>query len=245
MALAVRSGRGGVTVAHAVHAARIDAGIGFEWDRLPAAVADVSGVDPEAADVVFRREGASHAGLHRRTAIRRLWASQVDAAFLDEIAAMPALEMLSLQRVTATDLQPLARLRQLRRLVVRDATRVLDLEWTRALALESLGLENLRSVDSLEPLADQRGLRGLGVEGAMWTAMRVRSLAPLRELERLEYLFLTNLRVHDGSLRPLHGLARLRFLQCARYYAGGEFAALAAARPELQGNWLPWTAARK
>jgi hypothetical protein len=233
-----------VTVAHAAHAARIDGGVGFEWDRLPAAVTTVSGVDPAAADVVFRREGASHVGLHRYTAIRRLWASQVDAAFLDEIAAMPALEMLSLQRVTAINLQPLARLLRLRRLIVRDATRVVDLEWTRALTLESLALENLKSVCSLEPLADQHGLRGLGVEGAMWTAMRVHSLEPLRNLERLEYLFLTNLRVRDGLLRPLHGLTRLRFLQCARYYADGEFALLATARPDLQGNWLPWGTAR-
>ena len=229
-----------MTVAHAAHAARIDGGVGFEWDRLPAAVTSVSGVDPEAADVVFRREGTSHVGLHRYTAIRRLWASQVDAAFLDEIAAMPALEMLSLQRVTAINLQPLARLLRLRRLIVRDATRVVDLEWTRALALESLALENLKSVCSLEPLADQHGLRALAVEGAMWTAMRVHSLEPLRNLERLEYLFLTNLRVRDGSLHPLHGLTRLRFLQCARYYDDREFAALASARPELEGNWLEW-----
>ena len=234
-----------MTVAHAAHAARIDGGVGFEWDRLPAVVTHVSGVDPDATDVVFRREGASHAGLHRCAARRRLWASQVDAAFLDEIAAMPSLDTLSLQRVTASDLQPLARLRQLRRLVVRDATRIIDLEWTRALTLESLALENLSSVKSLEPLTDQRGLRALGVEGAMWTAMRVRSLEPLRNLERLEYLFLTNLRVQDGSLRALHGLSRLRFLQCARYYADGEFAALAAARPGLQGNWLQWGAARR
>ena len=234
-----------MTVAHAAHAARIDGGVGFEWDRLPAVVTHVSGVDPDATDVVFRREGTSHAGLPRCTAIRRLWASQVDAAFLDEIAAMPSLDTLSLQRVTASDLQPLARLRQLRRLVVRDATRVVDLEWTRALALESLALENLSSVRSLEPLVDQPALRALGVEGAMWTAMRVHSLEPLRNLERLEYLFLTNLRVQDGSLRALHGLSRLRFLQCARYYADGEFAALAAARPGLQGNWLQWGAARR
>lgn len=233
-----------MTVAHAVHAARIDAGVGFEWDCLPTAVTSVGDVGPNASDVAFRRERSSHAGLHRFTSIRRLWASSVDAAFLDEIAAMPALEMLSLQRVTATDLQSLARLPRLRRLVVRDATRVADLEWTRALSLESLGLENLKLVSSLEPLAEQTGLRGLAVEGAMWTPMRVHSLEPLRALKRLEYLFLTNLRVHDRSLRPLHGLPSLRFLQCARFYADGEFAALAAARPGLQGNWLQWVMAR-
>lgn len=244
MALALRSGRGGVTIAHPVHAARIAAGVGFEWDRLPASATAVSDVDPNASDVVFRREGASHAGLHRFTSIRRLWASKVDAAFLEEITAMPALETLSLQRVTATDLQPLARLSRLRRLVVCDATGIADLEWTRALSLESLGLENLKAVCSLEPLAEQTGLHGLAVEGAMWTSMRVQSLEPLRSLERLEYLFLTNLRVHDRSLHPLHGLPSLRLLQCARYYADGEFAALAAARPGLQGNWLQWAMAR-
>jgi hypothetical protein len=140
--------------------------------------------------------------------------------------------------VTVTDLRPLAALPRLRRLVVKDAPRIEDLEWTRGLQVESLGLENFKRVTLLDPLAQLTGLRGLAVEGSMWTAMRVASLQPLAGLQALEGLFLTNLRVADRSLRPLHALPELRELQCARWYAEGEFAALAAARPDLRCCWF-------
>lgn len=229
-----------MTVAHADHGARIEAGIGFEWDRIPRTVTSLAEVDPDATDACFRRERASHRGLHRRATLRRLWADAVDASFLEEIASMRSLEVLYLQRVTAPNLQPLADLPRLRRLVVKDAPRIDNLEWTTRLpAIESLGLENLRRVTSLEPLANLTGLRALGVEGSMWTPMRVATLQPLSVLARMESLFLTNLRVLDGSLQPLHGLPALRVLQCARYFADDEFAALAAARSGLRCTWLP------
>lgn len=228
-----------MTIAHASHAERIAAGIGFEWDRLPETATHIAQVDPDAADVRFRRERRSHAGLHRFTAIRRLWADAVDASFLEEIAAMQGLELLGISRATASDLRPLAALPRLRRLIVRNATRVADLDWVRGLpALEVLGLENLPRVSSLAPLSALTGLRSLGVEGSMWTAMRVESLAPLRPLQELEYLFLTNLRVQDRSLQPLHGLTSLQVLQCARYFDEAEFAALQAARPDLSCSWF-------
>lgn len=229
-----------MTVAHADHGARIEAGIGFEWDRIPRTVTSLAEVDPDATDICFRRERASHRGLHGRGTFRRLWADAVDASFLDEIASMHSLEVLYLQRVTATSLQSLAALPRLRRLVVKDAPKVENLEWaTRLPAIEALGLENLRRVASLEPLANLAGLRALGVEGSMWTAMRVATLQPLSALARMEYLFLTNLRVLDRSLRPLHGLPALRVLQCARFFADAEFAALGTARPGLRCAWLP------
>jgi hypothetical protein len=228
-----------MTIAHLDHAERIAAGIGFEWDRLPHKVASVADVGADDIEVSFHRERDSHRGLHRHGAIRRLWADGIDAAFLDEIARMPALETLYLQRVTATDLRPLAALPRLRRLIVKDATRIDDLTWVAGLAaIETLGLENLKRVASLEPLSGLTGLRALGVEGSMWTPMRVATLQPLAALTGLEYLFLTNLRVADRSLRPLHGLSGLRSLQCARWYEDGEFAALAAALPGVRCGWL-------
>jgi hypothetical protein len=227
-----------MTIGSADHAARIAAGVGFEWDLLPRPVCSVGEIGADAIEVCFRRERHSQRGLHRHAAIRTLWASGVDDAFLDEIVRMPALETLSLGTVTAADLRPLAALPRLRRLVVKDAPRIEDLEWTRGLQVESLGLENFKRVTLLDPLAQLTGLRGLAVEGSMWTAMRVASLQPLAGLQALEGLFLTNLRVADRSLRPLHALPELRELQCARWYAEGEFAALAAARPDLRCCWF-------
>ena len=67
--------------------------------------------------------------------------------------------------------------------------------------------------------------------------MRVSSLAPLAHLKRLGSLFLTNLRVADGSLEPLHDLPVLQVLQCADFFRPEEMKALAHAKPGLRCDW--------
>lgn len=221
------------------HQERIDAGLGFIWDTLPERSQAAADIHPGAHDVVMYRSKHSHKGIAAHRHIRRLWAHAVDQAFLDEIAQLDALEMLYITRVSATDLTPLRNLPQLRSLSVIDATKVTDLGWLPSTAsLQALAVENLKRVTDLDALASLTQLKALAVEGSMWTAMRVASLAPLSALKQLEHLFLTNLRVVDKSLRPLHALTGLRALQCANFYPAAEFMALAHARPQLRCDWF-------
>ena len=223
-----------MTVHHEAHRLRIAAGIGFEWDCLPAVVGHAAQVPAGARELRFRREGRSHRGLRDYAGLRQLWAYNVDQDFLEEIAALPSLEMLHLDHVTASDLSPLSALGSLSRLTLVGATKVPDLAWLAGLGgLRVLGLEHIPKVHDLAPLTHVPGLTALAVEGSLWKAMRVDTLGPVATLAQLQALFLTNLRVADGSLRPLHGLACLRTLLCARFFPPAEFSALAAARPDL------------
>ncbi len=72
----------------------------------------------------------------------------------------------------------------------------------------------------------------------MWTTMRVASLAPLSRLQDLRWLFLTNCRAVDRSLRPLYSLARLEVLDCAAFFPDEEFVRLRAALPRLRCDWF-------
>jgi hypothetical protein len=228
-----------MTAANPDHAARLAAGILDDRTTLPPFVEHVDAVPADAALARLCRVKASHRGIARRSALRSLWAHAVDADFLGEIAQLRELRDLHLSRVTAPDLAPLAQLQRLERLTVMDATRVTDLDWLPATApLTVLGLENLKRVDDLAPLARFTGLRALAVEGSLWTTMRVRSLEPLARLTQLQHLFLTNLRAADQSLRPLHGLRGLRELQSARFFPRAEFEALQRANPSLHCRWF-------
>lgn len=221
------------------HQERIDAGLGFIWDGLPQRGPTTTDIQPDARDVVMYRIKQSHKGIGAHRHIRRLWAHAVNQAFLEEIAQIDALEMLYITRVSATDLTPLRNLQRLRSLSVIDATKVTDLNWLpRTASLQALAVENMKRVTDLDALALLTQLKALAIEGSVWTAMRVASLAPLRALKQLEYLFLTNLRVADKSLKPLHGLTGLRALQCANFFPDAEFAALANARPGMRCDWL-------
>lgn len=219
---------------------RVEAGIGFDWQALPPRVSDSAAVDPAAGTVRFERVRASHRGLARFTAIRRLFAYGVDPAFLEEIAQLAALDTLYMQRVTATDLAPLRGLGHLRRLVIDSPTRIDSLDCVAELSpsLQALAIENAPKVHDLAPLAALTGLRTLAVEGSLHRTMRVASLAPLGGLHELEALFLTALRVEDGRLAPMASLRRLRVLEFADDYAAGEIDALARALPDTRCPWF-------
>jgi hypothetical protein len=228
-----------MTVQHESHRDRVEAGIGFEWDLLPPVVGRPEEVEPGATDVRLRRTLSSHRGIADLTDVSRLWAYGVDQDFLDEICGMHALDSLYLERVTASDLSGLVGLVRLRHLSVIDATKIESLEWIPVHdGLESLALENLARVRDLGPLARVSALRSLAVEGSIWTPMRVATLHPLSGLTSLESVFLTNLRVADGSLEPLHALPRLQVLQCARFFAREEFRRLEESRPGLRCQWF-------
>jgi len=221
------------------HRQRLDADIGYEWDKLPDAVEQLDGVSDDCQQLVLRRIGKAPRGLQRLGGLKMLRAHSVDQAFLDEIVALEGLEHLSLNRVTATDLSGLRRLPRLRRLDLSDATRIDALDWLpESPTLRSLAFENLPRVADLDALTSLASLTALGVEGSMWTPMRVASLSPLATMPNLRALFLTNTRVSDRSLAPLAGLANLQVLSCARFFPDSEFRALRAARPGLQCSWF-------
>jgi Leucine-rich repeat (LRR) protein len=231
-----------MTIHHIAQQQRIDAKLGFDWDQLPAAVTQLTEVSSSTLTLRLRREGKSYRGISRLQQLKQVWAYDVDQAYIDELCELTSLESLYLERVTATDLAPLAALTHLSRLMVVGATKINDLNWvSQHHSLRALALENFRQVSDLQPLASLSGLAALAVEGSMWTAMRIATLQPLANLMQLESLFLTNLRVQDRSLQPLHGLRKLRVLQCAKFYPREEFTKLQLALPALQCDWFDAT----
>lgn len=228
-----------MTIAHESHRQRIEAGIGFEWDCLPERHFDMNDVPAHATALSFHRRKDSHRGIGELQDLDTLWAHEVNQAFLEEICTIPSIRVLFMEFVRATDLACLESLPRLERLIVKDATKLTDLEWARPLrSVRALGLENLKRVSSLEPLADLAQLTAVGVEGSMWTPMRVASLEPLSHLQQLRSVFLTSLRAADRSLRPLQGLPHLEVLQCADAYPAEEMRALARAQPQLRCSWF-------
>ncbi|HEX7813990.1 hypothetical protein [Dyella sp.] len=221
------------------HRERIDSGLGFVWDKLPTAAHTAADIPPGATDVVLLRIKRSHKGIAGQPQIRRLWAHNVDQAYLDEITPLRDLESLYMTRVTATDLSALRDMPKLQSLSVIDATKLTTLDWLpRTPTLRALALENLKRIESVDALSSLPQLRAVAIEGSMWTPMRIASLQPLAALHALEYVFLTNLRVADKSLEPLHGLKQLKALHCADFYNAAQFRKLALAQPRLRCDWF-------
>ena len=222
-----------------LHQERIDAGVSFDYDALPPHRTSLADVRRDATELRFRRQRSSHNGIGRFRDLRRLWLYSVNQRFLDELAEITTVEMLFIEGLTATDLTPLKRLGKLRRLIIHGGTKIQSLDWVAALPqLEAFAIENFKRVSDLDPIISLTSLTALGIEGSIWTSMRVSSLAPLAQLRGLRFLFLTNLRAADRSLRPLHSLANLQVLQIGAVFPDEEFLLLRRALPELHCDWF-------
>jgi hypothetical protein len=221
------------------HQDRIDAGVSFDRTSLPAHRTSLADLAHDATELRFRREGSSHRGIRRFGKLRRAWLYSVNQDFLEELAELPEIEQLFIDGTTATDLTPLHRLRHLRRLIVNGGTKIQSMDWVLGLSpLEALAIENFKRVLYLDPIASVTSLTALGIEGSIWTRMRVATLAPLSGLHRLRYLFLTNLTASDDSLHPLHSLARLEVLQIGALFPDAELLGLRQALPRLRCDWF-------
>ena len=221
------------------HQQRIDAGIGFQWDSFPPYLLEPPRADATDRLLRLRRKGKSHRGVSACTSVRELWAHSVDEAFLAEICELKELTFLHIEGTSVSDLSPLRRLSKLDRLFITGATIVRDLAFLDAHSrLSALGLEHFPEVRDLEPISSLPELVGLAFEGSVWTPGQVVSLSPLKTLARLQCLCIVNLKVADGSLRPLHELPSLQALQCANYFSELEFSALKSSKPNLECDWL-------
>ena len=218
-----------------------------DWEEW-ASFATTSGaevpLDAERAWVT--RERSSHRGIGDRQALRHLVAGAADQAFLDEICALTGLERLELEYpVTARSLDGLRALTRLRHLSidsprnVTDFTPVLDLP-----ELRTLLITNAKHLTDLGWLAGATHLEVLGIEGSIWTAQRIPSLAPLAGLTGLRAFFAVSARLADRTLTPLAECPRLELLSCARMAPREEFERLHARRPDLVCTWVrreAWT----
>jgi Leucine-rich repeat (LRR) protein len=146
----------------------------------------------------------------------------------------PGVERLFLLAYTETDLLPLARLKSLTSLVMKDRPQVRSLDgvdnfpWLHELGihlasnlvdlsgleransplLEVLSLTHNRSMRTIEEIAACSGLRILNLTDDA----DIQSVASLAGLARLERLYLGSTRVVDGDLQPIANLPRLEVL---------------------------------
>jgi Leucine-rich repeat (LRR) protein len=206
------------------------------WDG---AVDDVSEAPADAVSIRLKSGTKNIERLPSFTQLTALWCFDIGAAALDAICACRSLTALYVENIKTADLSALSRLTHLNVLGLERCSKVTSLTDLEQLgSLQQLGITHFKNVRNLEPLARLSQLRALAVGGSMWTAMDVASFQPLRELQDLEYLHLTNIKSRDGSLEPLARLPRLRKLEIANFYSVSEFARLARRLPLTECQWF-------
>lgn len=171
--------------------------------------------------------------------LRYLWTSRLPESEAEAVGRVAQLERLVVHDYRPADLKPLAGLHRLKRLAIVGSSKLRSLAGVEQLnELRELILFDNCNYSDLRPLSSLATLDTLCLEGGFSKKLRVDSLRPLAELERLTQLRLAGIQVGDKSLAPLQGLSRLRSVFIARNFPKPELRALAVALPLAKGEFL-------
>ncbi|WP_338502243.1 hypothetical protein V6R86_03775 [Sphingomonas kaistensis] len=197
-------------------------------------------IPPQAGEVWLNRQKLNYRGISDKNAIRHLIAANVDQAFLGEIGSLVDLKRLELEcPFLAADLTPLLSLTNLEHLSIDSPRNLSDLSPLLELPrLKTLLITNAKKMPNIEWLRGAHHLEVIGIEGAIDCDYTIQSLAPLAGLRSLRAFLGVSTRLADKSLMPLAECPKLEFLAIARFAPRSAFEQLQQARPDIFCRWF-------
>jgi hypothetical protein len=210
-----------------------------EW-REKYAYQQASDIPVDATRAWIGRQKLNYRGLGQRRALRHLISGNVDQLFLEEIGELKDLERLELEwPMVAKDLTPILRLEKLTFLSIDSPRHIADfhplLELTR---LRTLIITNAKKMTDLTWLREAHHLNVIGIEGGMYSPFTIPTLQPIAGLRSLRAFLGVSTKLADRSLAPLKDCPRLEYLSIACVAPQTEFDRLKAAKPDLACNWF-------
>lgn len=173
--------------------------------------------------------------LPRIEGVRHLWLnSRVPQRLFDAACNVPGLESLYIKWSGIKNLDSVTRAKTISHLHIGSSTGLTSIEPLRGMnSLQWLGLESVTRISSLEPISELALLKGLTLEGSMWTTQYVETLKPIGKLRNLEYLSIANLRSRDRTLEPLFSLTKLQVFNAAQWWDTAELSEIERRNPGL------------
>jgi hypothetical protein len=219
-----------------------------EW-REKFAYGEAKDIPTDATRAWIGRQKHNYRGVSQRRTLQHLISGNVDQPFLDEIGALDNLERLELEwPMVAKDLTPLLGLVKLTFLSIDSPRNISDFRPLLSLpSLRTLIITNPKKMVDLQWLSNAHHLEVIGIEGGMWSPFTIPSLQPLAGLRSLRAFLGVSTKLSDKSLAPLADCPRLEYLGVACVAPQAEFDRLKAAKPDVACDWFRpemWAALR-
>lgn len=211
----------------------------IEWRDLHA-YSDANDIRADATKAWIGRKKLNYRGIGEPCTLQHLISANVDQPFLDEIGELANLKRLELEwPMVAHDLRPLLRLQKLTFLSIDSPRNIADFRLLLDLpALRTLIITNPKTMEDLEWLHEADHLEVIGIEGGMWSPYKIPTLKPLAGLRSLRAFLGVSTKLADKSLEPLVDCPRLEYLGIACVTPQAEFDRLKRAKPDLICNWF-------
>lgn len=142
--------------------------------------------------------------------------------------------ILEIAYCTFDDLSDLRFIRGLKNLKIHSNTKLRTLESIQKLSdLDTVFVSDVPKIDDLSPISSLKNISTFGICGGMHASIKLKSLEPLSQLEKLKEFYIVSARVLEGGLRPLKKCRSLKHLSVSNQFKTEDYAYLLAIRPDI------------
>jgi hypothetical protein len=174
--------------------------------------------------------------------IENLWTyHKLNQEMFEIICELPNIKGLNIKWSGLKSIDSIVKLDSLKHLYIGSSTSVENIRvLPQLLKLETLSIENFKSVSDFGPISNMTNLIGLGLNGGMYSTLKIDSLEPVGHLTNLKHLQLINTTIKDKSIKPILNLKELECLRLTYKWTENDFELLRANLPRLKyGNVVP------
>ncbi|VXC97729.1 Internalin G [Pseudomonas sp. 8Z] len=207
----------------------------FELTRATNSVSDDLSELPQHSEyIACFGKCKSLAELDKFTNLRFLWISGVNEKQAQILPTLESVETLVVHDLRTETLSLLKCFPNLETLMIWGNTKTSKLtELAYLKKLKILGLEHFPKIAKIDEISLLKNLKMLCLTGSVDAALNIDTLEPLAELQDLELLHITNLKVSDESLSFVKKLRSLKELQISNQFPTAEYASLKSKRPDI------------
>jgi Leucine-rich repeat (LRR) protein len=166
--------------------------------------------------------------------------SRVPQDIFESVCLMPNLVGLNIKWSGIKDISSIVKLKNIRNFNLGSSTQVESIDILGEMSnLTFLRLENIKKISAIEVLSKLKNLIALWFGGSVWTTQIVETLEPLRNLQKLQFLSMSNLKTKDNTIKFLAEIKSLRYLTGPSFFPKGfdwfgEYDYLRKMNPELR-----------
>lgn len=209
----------------------------FRIDERPQFIDDLNDVDENSTELLIRGKTKNIERLKSFSNLKKLWIYTVNQNEFNKILSLANPKMLHIYELKAEDLSIIGSLKDLEVLALEWNTKA-QILWdiSKNTSLKSLSIKDFSKLYDISNLQKSTSLELLDLSGGIWNSLNLYTLQPLRYLNNLKFLGLSNIRVKDESLEPISELIKLQELEISNQFPTEEYARLSVSLKNTKCN---------
>ncbi|CRK84579.1 leucine-rich repeat domain-containing protein [Neobacillus massiliamazoniensis] len=211
----------------------------FPTGKQPKFVKDLKDIKEAPTEIALQGKTQNLQHLSNLPHIETVWIYTVNQKEFDLIINSINPKTLYIYEMRVEDLSALERLENVEKLYLcwnPKATKLWDM--SKNPNLKYLSIEDFKRLNQIDPIESCSYLEELNLSGGIWNTLIINTLSPIKNLQSLKILGLSNIKLKDESLEPISYLKNLLELELSNQFPTEEFARLSVVLPQTKCEYF-------